>query len=271
MRKLVIFFESETGKRVKNMIIGLGAAIVMMGALFKLESWPGASIMLVIGLSVEAFIFALQGILPPHKDYYWEKIYPDLEISPDVEGEGEREGLRSGHSITEQLDEMLESANVESRLIERLGENLGKLGDNVEKLAELGDVTLATNEYSSKAREATRALEQMKDAYTGATESIRVLAGSTSDAQDFHTQMQLVTKNLSSLNSIYEVELQDASTHLTAINKFYGTLASASETLGSSVNDAKVYKEQIGVLAKNLSALNTVYGNMLSAMAIRNQ
>jgi gliding motility-associated protein GldL len=205
MRKLAIFFESEKGKRVKNLIIGLGAAVVMMGALFKLESWPGASAMLIIGLSVEAFIFALQGILPPHKDYYWEKIYPDLHISPEVEGESE--STYKG-TITEQLDEMLENANVESKLIERLGHNLGKLGDNVEKLAEMGEVSFATNEYASKTKEATHALSQMKEAYVGATESVRALANSTSDAQNFHTQMQLVTKNLASLNAIYETELQ---------------------------------------------------------------
>ncbi|HXH19240.1 MAG TPA: gliding motility protein GldL [Chitinophagales bacterium] len=267
MRKLALFFEAEKGKRVKNMIIGIGAAIVMMGALFKLEAWPGASVMLIIGLSVEAFIFALQGILPPHKDYYWEKIYPHLHISPEVEGETEAEYKGT---ITDQLNQMLEDANVESRLIERLGHNLGKLGDNVEKLAELGEVSLATNEYAAKAREATIALAQMKDAYSGATESIRALANATSDAQNFHTQMQLVTKNLASLNSIYEVELQDASKHIQSINSFYGTLAEATENLKDTLGDTKVYKEQIGSLAKNLSALNTVYGNMLSAMAIRN-
>jgi gliding motility-associated protein GldL len=268
MRKLAIFFESEKGKRVKNVIIGIGAAVVMMGALFKLESWPGASAMLIVGLSVEAFIFALQGILPPHKDYYWEKIYPELDISPEVEGESEGHYAKKG-SITEQLDEMLENANVESKLIERLGHNLGRLGDNIEKLAEIGEVSLATNEYAAKTREATVALSQMKEAYTGATESIRALANSTSDAQNFHTQMQLVTKNLASLNSIYEVELQDASTHIASINKFYSSLAEATENLKDTVSDAKVYKEQMGLLARNLSSLNNVYGNMLSAMAIR--
>ncbi len=269
MRKLAIFFESEKGKRVKNMIIGLGAAVIMMGALFKLESWPGASIMLIAGLSIEAFIFALQGILPPHKDYYWEKIYPELDISPEVEGEGHGHSQAFKGSITEQLDEMLESSNIESKLIERLGQNLGKLGDNVEKLADIGDVSLATNEYSAKAREATVALSQMKDAYTGATESIKALGNASTDAQNFHTQMQMVTKNLSALNSIYEVELQDATTHIAAINKFYGTLADSTETLNASLSDARSYKEQLGQLSKNLASLNTVYGNMLSAMAIK--
>lgn len=268
MRKLAIFFESAKGKRLKNLIIGCGAAVVMMGALFKLESYPGASIMLIIGLSVEAFIFALQGILPPHKDYYWEKLYPELDVAPEVEGEGEAQAYKG--SITEQLDEMLESANIETQLIERLGVNLGKLGDNVEKLSELGDVAVSTNEYSAKAREATEALSEMKVAYANATESVRGLADASSSAQDFNEQMQLVSKNLASLNSIYEVELQDASSHIETLNKFYGTLTAATDNLKDSVDDAMVYKEQIAALSRNLTALNSVYGNMLSAMAIQN-
>src|SRR6185295_8574413 len=85
MKRLSIFFETERGKRVKNMIIGLGASVVLLGALFKLQHWNGASEMLIVGMCTEAFIFALLGILPPHNDYYWEKIYPDLHISPHEE------------------------------------------------------------------------------------------------------------------------------------------------------------------------------------------
>jgi gliding motility-associated protein GldL len=268
MRNLAIFFESEKGKRLKNMFIGLGAAVVMMGALFKLESWPGASIMLICGLSVEAFIFALQGMLPPHKDYYWEKIYPDLDIAPEVEG-----GVEAHHgphkSVTEELDSMLAKANVESKMIERLGANLGKLGTSIEKMAEMGDVSAATSQYAAKTKEATAALASMKDAYVGATASIQALGGASGDAKNFHTQMQLVTKNLASLNSIYEVELQDASKHISAINKFYGTLASTTDNLQASVADTKVYKEQMNKLANNLASLNAVYGGMLSAMSVK--
>jgi len=73
MKKLAHFFEQESGKRVKNIIIGLGASVVLMGALFKLQHWPYAGTMLIIGMCTEAFIFALLGLLPPHADYYWEK------------------------------------------------------------------------------------------------------------------------------------------------------------------------------------------------------
>ena len=94
MRKIVIFFETERGKRIKNAIIGLGASVVLLGALFKIMHWPGAGPMLIAGMITEAFIFFFQGvILPPHKDYYWEKIFPGLDVSPEVE---EELGLKEG-------------------------------------------------------------------------------------------------------------------------------------------------------------------------------
>ena len=78
-------FESDRFKRIKNLIIGVGASVVLVGALFKILHWEGADIMLMVGMFTEAFIFLLLGVLPPHKDYYWEKIYPDLDIAPEVE------------------------------------------------------------------------------------------------------------------------------------------------------------------------------------------
>ena len=78
--------------------------------------------------------------------------------------------------------------------------------------------------------------------------------------------MQVLTKNLGSLNAIYELELQGTNNHLKAMNSFYGHLTNASQTMQNSVDDAKKAHEQIAKLAGNLSSLNTVYGNMLSAM-----
>ena len=84
--------------------------------------------------------------------------------------------------------------------------------------------------------------------------------------KNFHEQVQVLTKNLGSLNAIYELELQDTSNHLKAMNSFYGNLTAASETMQNSVDDAKKAHDQIAKLAGNLSNLNTIYGNMLSAM-----
>ena len=84
--------------------------------------------------------------------------------------------------------------------------------------------------------------------------------------RQFHSQVQVLTKNLSSLNTIYELELQDTNNHLKAMNGFYSNLVQASETMQGSVTDAKKTQEQISLLARNLSNLNNIYGNMLSAM-----
>src|SRR5262245_22916355 len=124
MKKVVYFFESERGKRIKNLIIGLGASVVLLGALFKLQHWEGAGSMLIIGMCTEAFIFALLGILPPTKDYYWEKLYPELDIHPDDEELQMLKETQGQGTITQQLDKMMQESHVEPELIKRLGDNL---------------------------------------------------------------------------------------------------------------------------------------------------
>jgi gliding motility-associated protein GldL len=271
MRQLTIFFETSKGKRVKNMIIGLGASVVMMGALFKLESWPGASIMLIAGLSVEAFIFALQGLLPPHKDYYWEKLYPDLDVSPEEEevkkGGVEGKSFKS-KSVTEELDAMLEKANLETALLERLGTNLGKFGTNLEKLNDLSDAGVVTQEYSENARQASAALADMKNAYVGATEAVSGLANMTGETRAYQDEITKVSKNLSALNAMYEMELQDTGTHLKTMKDFSQSMSSAMTNLQESVSFTETYKHEMESLSRNLTQLNQVYGNMLSAMSV---
>lgn len=265
---MAAFIHSHRFARIKNLIIGVGASIVMVGALFKILSWTGANEMLMVGLFTEAFIFLFLGILPPHKDYHWEKIYPDLDVSPELEAasKGLATQLDKG-SITEQLDKMLEE-NVEPAVIERLGTNLRKLGDNIEKMSDMQDAAGATNEYTDKTREAANALTSMKEAYSNATDAMRQLSAVGTDSQKYHEQVQTVTKNLSQLNAIYELELQDTNNHLKAMNKFYGGLATAMDNLNESIEDSMKYKTEIAKLSTNLSQLNNVYGNMLSAMTV---
>lgn len=263
-QKLAHFFESEKGKRVKNIIIGWGASCVLMGALFKIQHWPGAGPMLIIGMSVEAVIFALQGSLKPHADYYWEKLYPNLNINPEHDVDFIEHEAAKG--VTEQLDDMLAKSQVEPQIIERLGQNLNKLGDNISKMSDLTDASVATNEYSEKAKEAARTLGEMKQAYSEATAAISQLSGSSSDASEYRNQIQMVTKHLASLNSMYEMELQDTNNHLKTLNQLYGTLTKAVENVQESVDDTARFKQEMAGLARNLESLNHVYGNMLAAM-----
>ncbi|MCS6990277.1 MAG: gliding motility protein GldL [Chitinophagales bacterium] len=268
MKKIIRFFETERGKRVKNLIIGLGASIVLLGALFKLQHWEGAGTMLIIGMCTEAFIFALLGILPPHKDYYWEKLYPELDIAPDEE---ELKMLKETHAhgtLTQQLDRAMAEHNVEPELIRRLGDNLKRLGESINQLRDLSDAQFATNDFSDKARQAAAALAEMKVAYTNATEAAKLLGEATHETRNYHEQVQQVSKNLAQLNAIYELELQDTNNHLKAMNRFYGSLSQAIVNLNESIDDTKRYRAEIAELAKNLASLNQIYGNMLSAMTM---
>lgn len=275
MKSLSLFFETQQGKYLKNLIIGVGAAVVLIGALAKLQHWPWAGTALIIGMCTEAFIFTLLGILPPHKDYYWEKFYPGIDQNPHVEAY--KKGVKfqptpiaglgaSGANATQSLDKMLEEASMNPANLKRLNENFQRFGETVSQIKDITHVAAATNEYAAKAKEASTALGQMKDTFLGATNTLASFNNAADETAKFHTQVTTLTKNLGSLNQIYEVELQDANNHLKAMNKFYSNLVNASDAMQNSADDANKAKEQIGMLAKNLGTLNQVYGNMLTAM-----
>ena len=276
MNSIALFFETKTGKYIKNLIIGLGASVVLIGALAKLMHWSFAGPALMIGMLTEAFIFAILGILPPHRDYYWEKYYPGLDENPHVEAY--KKGIKfqptpisgigggASSSATAQIDKMLEEANMNPANIKKLSDNFMKFGETVNQVKDITHVTAATNDYAAKAKEATSALGQMKDTFLGASATLASFNNAADETAKFHSQVTTLTKNLGSLNQIYEVELQDANNHLKAMNKFYSNLVNASDAMQNSADDANKAKEQIGLLAKNLGTLNQVYGNMLTAM-----
>jgi gliding motility-associated protein GldL len=275
MNSIALFFETNQGKYLKNLIIGLGASVVLLGALFKIQHWPGASLMLTAGMVTEAFIFAMLGLLPPHADYYWERFYPDITLNPHVEAfqkgikhVDQKGGAPSkpGDSATKSLDKMMEEAQINPLSLKRLSDNFQKFGQSVDQIKDMSSVTAATGTYTKSATEAAEALTQMKTTFQGATKTMGAFNAAAEDTAKFHGQVSVLSKNLATLNQIYEVELTDANNHLKAMNKFYSNLVNASDAMASSAKDATNTKDQIALLAKNLTVLNQVYGNMLTAM-----
>jgi hypothetical protein len=186
------FYKSNWFKYLKNFIIGVGAAAVMMGALGKINSEPWGGLMITVGLVTEAVIFALLGILPPEKDYYWEKLYPGLEnyhsrIAPLTEGD-----IADGPKA-------LDGEVVENRLGGMLSE------------------------------------------------------------------LQSMSKSLGSLKALQEVDFSKTGDQIKAMGGFYERIGEAMENLSNTVEDTKVYQEQMIALNKNLASLNGVYGNVLNA------
>ena len=270
MKSVSLFFETSKGKYVKNFIIGIGASVVLIGALGKIQHWAVGGPLLTAGMLTEAFIFAMLGLLPPHKDYYWEKVYPGLDESPEVEhykkGGSKKIGTPDSTSPMAAFDKMMEEAAMTPTNLNKLNENFQKFGLVVNNIKDMSDVTAATNEYSASARSAAGTLGQMSETFSGATRTMTAFNNAADDTISFHKQVQVLSGNLNSLNQIYEVELTDANNHLKAMNKFYSNLVNASDAMASSAQDAISAKEQMGALAKNLTTLNSIYGNMLSAM-----
>jgi len=246
-------------------LYGFGAAIVIVGAMFKIMHWPGAGPMLVVGLSTEAVIFFFSAFEPPHEEVDWSLVYPELAGMHGEEGDHKQIEEDKG-SITEQLDTMLEDAKIGPELIASLGEGMRSLSDQAGKLSNITDASVATNEYVSSVQSAAKNVSSLSGAYSKAAESLMGLSVSGDDSANLGDQIVKVSKNLSALNASYELQLQGSNDHLKATSKFYSGLEDLMKNLNESVDDTKKYKEQIGQLSSNLESLNTIYGNMLTAM-----
>ncbi|MBL0330353.1 MAG: gliding motility protein GldL [Bacteroidetes bacterium] len=256
------------GKKWKSFmakLYGFGAAIVIVGAMFKIMHWPGAGPMLVVGLSTEAVIFFFSAFEPPHEEVDWSLVYPELAGMHGEEGDHKQIEEDKG-SITEQLDTMLEDAKIGPELIASLGEGMRSLSDQAGKLSNITDASVATNEYVSSVQSAAKNVSSLSGAYSKAAESLMGLSVSGDDSANLGDQIVKVSKNLSALNASYELQLQGSNDHLKATSKFYSGLEDLMKNLNESVDDTKKYKEQIGQLSSNLESLNTIYGNMLTAM-----
>jgi gliding motility-associated protein GldL len=241
-----------------NFIVCVGAAIVIVGALFKILHWKGADLMLMVGLLTEAAIFLLYAFFPP---------------SPEADLSGLSAALpamgKSSNPALDNLDKMMQDADITPTNLQKLSAGFKSLGTSVDQIKDVSGTVNATTEFAAKTKEATAAIGQMTNAYTNASGTLASFNNAAESTKGFHEQVQVLTKNLNSLNTIYELELKDANSHLKSLNSFYGSLAEASKSMQGSVEDANKAKEQMSALANNLANLNKVYGNMLGAMSGR--
>ncbi len=269
------FFQTKKARGVLNVIFSVGAAVVIFGALAKIEHWGGAwGSALTIGMITETFVFLLMALQPAEEVYHWEKYYPNLNLSPEEEkritGSYQQKSVAVGGVQTASplagMDQMLEQADITPANLKRLGENFQKLDQTVAGMSDISDTVAATGDFTRRTGEAAQAIGEVTQAYSRAAESMETFNQAASNSEEFHAQLQTMTKNLGSLNAIYELELQDTNNHLKAMNQFYSNMAEATEAMAGTVADSQKTQEQITLLAKNLESLNQIYGNMLSAM-----
>jgi gliding motility-associated protein GldL len=257
-------------KRWKNFmakLYGLGASVVLIGALFKIQHWPMADFFLIIGLTTEAIIFAFSAFEPPHEEPDWSLVYPELASADHAIGQDFK--TEDQRSITEQLDDMLESAKIEPELIESLGAGMRSLSDQARAMGEITGAAAATSEYAESLKGASSKVSELSENYAKASESLSGLTENMDAGRNAGENLGRMGKNLSDLNEMYELQLRTSREKLEAANQMFAGMGEMLAHLNDSVNDTKRYKENISELSENLAKLNTVYGNMLNAMTIR--
>lgn len=327
-------------KKFKNFmakLYGWGASVVIVGALFKIQHYPGAGGMLMIGLGTEAIIFFFSAFEPPHVEPDWSLVYPELAGMYH-----EPDSVDQKKSITEELDRMLEEAKIGPELIASLGAGLTKLTETTSKMSDVSEATIATSDYVQNIKGASKSAGELTDSYKktadalskdtyaseeyvssikNASQSASTLAGAYNQAADvikadlgasqdyvnsiksattsanelavqysksaesltksaqaidfsavdgksYGEQIQRMSANLGALNSVYELQLKGTDAQMQATNKLQETLNQFMNNLGESNENTLKFKSEIATLTKNLSALNNVYGNMLTAMNV---
>ena len=282
------FFESKKFKLTMKYIYGWGASIVIVGALFKILHWPGADIMLIVGLLTEAAIFFVSAFEPLHEEVDWTLVYPELALGhADDDLNALPDNVGSDETVVEQLDNMLADSKIEPELIESLGKGMRNLSDNANKLNDITSASDATDQYVDSLKGASEKVGELGGVYEKASSSITEKANELGNAYDmaansiaeitaatggadsgFGEQLEKVSGNLSALNNVYEMQLKGASDHLQVTEQMYSGISELMSNLHSSLDDTKRYKDTMSELSANLASLNTVYGNMLSAMNV---
>jgi len=323
-------------------LYGIGASVVIVGALFKIVHITGANEMLFVGLMTEAVIFFFSAFEPPHVEPDWSLVYPELAGLYNEGKHGSIKRTATGKTVTQELDEMLSKAKIGPELIESLGEGMRKMSENVSKMSDVTNTAVATEgfvknvteagksagelsssykrvsdvlqqdaasvgEFSSSVKSAAASVGNLAEVYTevsvaikkemNATEtfsnsmstateaanklsekynisaellskSAEMLNFSAIDSKEYNDQLQKISGNLAALNTIYEVQLRSSNEQIETTNQLRSTVGSFLNSMNESSSNMTKYQQEIDQLTKRVSALNQVYGNMLTAMNV---
>ncbi|MCX6332781.1 MAG: gliding motility protein GldL [Bacteroidia bacterium] len=293
--------QSSGWKNFIAKLYGIGASVVIIGALFKIEHLPLASLMLSIGLCTEAVIFFFSAFEPLHEEVDWSLVYPELAGIPQegeelpahggsgkqrdaasrgIGGGGYGGGGGAGSVALAKFDEMLEKAEITPDLFQKLGGGMNKLSEATSNMNAMGDVSAASTKYMSSINTATDSLGKLADSYQSTTKVINETGSTYKNMADslsaievggksYQQQLEVLNKNLSALNAVYELQKKGADDHIKESESLYKGVQGLVKDLTESAGDTKKYREQITKLNDNLSALNNVYGNMLAAMNVK--
>ena len=275
------WYFSPQGKKVVGSVYSLGASIVIIGALFKILHWPGASFMLMIGMFTEAILFSLGVLDDPHPDLHWDHIFPALtdkdkdplvnHLGGGVGGGATSAGMASVtplkdadvKAMSEGLKNISEAANQIAGISKVAG-----LTDSFAK--NLETASNAASQFATKQQNLDAASNALLASYNGITENMTTVQANT---KVYVEKAESINKNLGAINSVYEIQLKNIQSQTEAveqqtlkINAVAADVDKVQKAMAVSAVDVEKYKDETGKLAQKVVDLNAIYGNMLNAI-----
>ncbi|MDR0364904.1 MAG: gliding motility protein GldL [Bacteroidales bacterium] len=227
-------------------LYGWGAALVILGALFKINHFTGATEMLVLGMGTEAIIFFFSAFEKPHIEVNWSAIYP--ELAPQYGSEaisGMGTSMSKAAAVQQKpindLNQLFKEAGVDTAIIKEFGDGLKRFSDNANQMANLSSAAAANEGFLGSVKKASANLEALSEAYAKQLKNVA--------DTPFNNKLQITMDELS--------------------NKLVSTMGDLSNQVKTSSEFVNTYQQQMKALTNNISALNNVYGNMLSAMSMK--
>jgi gliding motility-associated protein GldL len=311
--------QSAGWKNLMAKMYGIGASVVIIGALFKIQHWPLGGLFITFGLCTEAIIFFFSAFEPLHEELDWTLVYPELAGMTDPDELDEyKEGAISGRGTTlDRFDDLFNQAEIKPESIQKLGDGLISLNKTAANLSDISEASVATREYLQNVRTAAESVSTLTNNYSQSTNDLASSVSSLSQTYnkaadlisnsgkeiaekfvqsgmslaDSYTQLsekmksdyEIITKgnvsfgdhlsnvnkNLNALNTAYELHLKNANEQMKGVDDVYKGLGGMMQQLKTSAEETQKYKDEMTKLSKSISELNTIYGNMLSAINIK--
>jgi len=211
--------QSKSTKKLFNMAYGLGASVVIIGALFKILHWEfgplTGGLLLAVGLITEALIFAISAFEPVEDEFDWSLVYPELS-GGESNGKMKSDAKEAEGILSKKLDELLKEANIDAQLMNSLGDSIRDFEGAAKGIVPTVDAMESTKKYSEEMSEAAAQMESLNSLYKvqldSATRQASINEEVVQNAGALKDQMESLASNLSSLNGVYGGMLSAMST-----------------------------------------------------------
>lgn len=282
------WMETPNGGRITGYAFGFGAAIVIVGALFKIQHWPGASLLLTAGMGTEAVLFMITAFGNPHKTYHWEAAFPQLNEESDLEGitsfggGGGGNGTGSGTAAVSGGSSVASLEGVPALSeddVKKLSDGILRLTDSASKIADLTNLKSAADKLTNNLSDASdsvgsfvstqNAINESSSSLVDSYKSISIkISGVSQSTETFIGTMDGINKNLSSINAVYELQLQTVNAQVKSIQSVEAEWSQIKNTVSGALAASEAYKNESVKLSQQVANLNNVYGSMLNALSV---